>query len=331
MSTTVNENGYERFRRYSGPILPINPRDAAYPGSAELSIQKLNTMGATAIARCKPTNSVADAATFLGELYRDGLPSLAGSQTWRDKTITAKNAGNEFLNVEFGWLPLVNDVKKFAHAVTHANAVISQYERDAGNVVRRRYNFPVQRTVQTFDFGAPNTIAYYLPNDSVFESGQRGRVSLTVETVSRQWFSGAFTYAMPSGYDSRSKLERYASDADKLFGISLTPEVLWELTPWSWAVDWFSNTGDVISNVSDWATDGLVMLYGYMMDHSIVSHTYTLDKSGLVGSTVPVQPLTMVTETKQRVGANPFGFGLTWDGLSPLQKAIAAAVGITRL
>jgi hypothetical protein len=68
-----------------------------------------------------------------------------------------------------------------------------------------------------------------------------------------------------------------------------------------------------------------------MMDHSIVSHTYTLDKSGLVGSTVPVQPLTMVTETKQRVGANPFGFGLTWDGLSPLQKAIAAAVGITRL
>jgi len=35
-------------------------------------------------------------------------------------------------------------------------------------------------------------------------------------------------------------------------------------------------------------------------------------------------------ETKERVTASPFGFGLTWDGFTPYQMAILAALGVTR-
>jgi hypothetical protein len=119
--------------------------------------------------------------------------------------------------------------------------------------------------------------------------------------------------------------------AKKILGLSLTPDIVWNLTPWSWAVDWFSNTGDVISNLTDWATDGLVLRYGYVMEHTITSDTYTYSgNTGLIDGNVRVPPLTLVTETKIRRRANPFGFGITWDGLSPRQLAITAALGLTR-
>jgi len=329
MSVVANVNGVDRARNYTGPMFPRDPNNIPFPGSLQSVDSDLEKLGATAVARCKPTNSVADAATFLGELYQDGLPSLVGSSTWKDRTLTSRNAGDEFLNYEFGWLPLVNDVKKFAKAAVLANTVLAQYERDAGKVVRRRYNFPEQRTKEERTFGDGTTRAWTPISDSTFDASSPSKIQWTIETVRKTWFSGAFTYGLPSGYDSRNALDRFALMADKVFGANLTPDTLWELSPWSWAVDWFSNTGDVISNISSWSADGLVMTYGYMMEHTIHKHTYRMAQSGYFGNPT-VAPLTFVTETKVRKRANPFGFGVSWDGLSPVQTAIAAAIGLTR-
>jgi len=153
-----------------------------------------------------------------------------------------------------------------------------------------------------------------------------------VETFREQWFSGAFTYHLPTELDSRSALGNAAQEAEKLLGSPLSPETLWNLTPWSWAIDWFTNTGDYLHNLNAFATQGLVMRYGYMMEHTIVKHTYShIGSSGISGKPdMTVPPLVLVTETKKRVQANPFGFGLTWSGLSPFQLSIAAALGLNR-
>jgi hypothetical protein len=228
---------------------------------------------------------------------------------------------------------MVNDITSLATAVSHAQTVLSQYERDAGKVVRRRYNFPEQRTRKITSFGDDTQTAWAPAMGSQFLSGPRAAGQVTSETVTRRWFSGAFTYAMPSGYDSRSKLDKASLYADKVLGLKPTPETLWNLQPWSWAADWFANTGDVISNITSWANDGLALRYGYIMEHTISTDTYTRPKSGIAGSTggpVQAQPVTMVTETKVRRKASPFGFGLAWEGLSPTQLAIAAAIGVTR-
>jgi hypothetical protein len=116
----------------------------------------------------------------------------------------------------------------------------------------------------------------------------------------------------------------------EILGLDLTPSTLWNLAPWTWAVDWFSNAGDVISNMSDWQDDGLVLRYGYMMEHSRATYAYTFEgPTGLNGSLRP-QPVVYVSESKRRVKATPFGFGLTWGGLTPIQLAIAAALGISK-
>lgn len=320
--------GVWRESTYRGPALPVNPSTVGFPPDNVSSNSALDAWGAKAIANCKPTNSVADASTFLGELYREGIPHMVGSSTWKARNRVAHNAGHEYLNVVFGWQPLVHDISSFAKAVRHANTVLEQYERDSGGVVRRKYHFPEKTTteVTTVAVGAQP----YGPNSTDCFSPPYGDLIRVRETTQSRWFSGAFTYHLPLGYDSRNAMARYAARAEVLLGITPTPETLWNLAPWSWAVDWFSSTGDVISNLTSWATDGLVMRYGYMMEHTIVKDTYTLTRSGLSGgSNVP--PLTLVTETKIRRRANPFGFGLTWSGLSPRQLAIAAALGLSKI
>lgn len=317
---------------YKGPVLPFPP--SAYGPSStptHSSHDELDEYGATAVAQCKPTNSVADAATLLGELFHDGIPSLPGVQTWQGRADRAKSAGSEYLNTEFGWLPLVSDVRKLSSAVQNASNVLKQYERDAGKVVRRQYRFPMEIEKGSLELGRGYP---YGPVNPVWRSdtpsgGAMRR--LRQETERHRWFSGAFTYHLPHGYDSRDKMDKYALYADKVLGLNLDPNVLWELAPWSWAVDWFSNAGDVISNITDYVSDGLVMQYGYVMETTITKYIYSMDSLNLEGGgKAIVSDVTWTTTVKQRRKANPFGFGVNWEDLSLRQNAILAALGLSR-
>jgi len=311
---------------YSGVMLPCAP--TVFPPSGESVDSELTKLGATAIARCKPTNSVANLATSLGELFKDGLPHLISSQGWRTKAQISRQAGDEYLNAQFGWRPLISDIVSFGNGVILVDSAIRQLERDAGKVVRRGYYFPTKTSkVETVQQASAYPVG---PVNNPSNFSKFGDVIRTRETVQRQWFTGAFSYHMPVGLDSRTKLGRYALLADRL-GLKLTPDTLWNLAPWSWAVDWFSNTGDVISNLSDYAEFGLVLRYGYIMEHTIVTDTYSLEGGQLSDGTPFIcPPLALVTETKVRKQANPYGFGVSWDTLSSFQLSILSALGISR-
>lgn len=320
---------------YNGVVLPCYPYQTpgklSFPPASNSSNATLDSLGATAIARCAPGNPPANLATFLGELRNDGLPALVGSAIWKSNTKRIiESAGQDYLNASFGWAPMISDISSFANSISRSNSILHQYERDAGKVVRRSYQFPSQKTISETTFSTDQAIQLF-PATSAFQDSFSGNKVTRIREISRrQWFSGAFTYYLPSDYDSRNSIRGLASKAEHLLGTSLTPEVLWNLTPWSWAVDWFANTGDVIHNVQRFAGGGLVMRYGYMMEHTIVTDIYTYTGTPLQGAgAVMPSPLILVTETKVRRGANPFGFGLSWNGLSSFQASILAALGIT--
>lgn len=304
--------------------------DSLFPPTLESSDSALDAKGTTAISRCKPTKSIANLGQTLGEGLKDGLPAIVGSSLLKSKTKSLLGKGaSEFLGVSFGWLPLVSDVRKASQAIVDADNILMQYERDAGQVVRRSYYFPLEKTkteIEVYPNSYPLDFGSYL----VLRQGLNGKC-VRRRTVERKvWFSGAFTYYLPSDYDSRNKIKELRVKADLLLGTDLTPELLWNIGPWSWLADWVFNTGDVISNISDFLTGELVMRYGYVMETTKVSDTYTHFPSAPTGSVKSVTSLTFVTETKKRRPANPFGFGLSWSGLSPFQQAILAALGITR-
>jgi hypothetical protein len=302
-----------------------------FPPTLESSDSDLDKLGATAVDRCKPTHVPEQLGAALLDTLHDGLPAIVGAEFWKNRTKSLLNSGaSEYLNAQFGIVPLISDVRGTASQISNSDKLLSQYEKDAGQNVRRRYDFPPfksETTSYTGDTGIL-TAANFAYTGLAYPS----KVVLQRSVERSQWFSGCFTYHLPIGYDSRNALISLADKANILLATDLTPDVLWQAEPWSWAIDWFSNMGDVISNLSDYFTDGLVMRYGYMMETTIVTDTYYLEPWAPVFPGVPlVAPIVLVTITKKRRPANPFGFGLSWDGLSPFQLSIAAALGITHL
>jgi hypothetical protein len=317
------------------PIYAIDPSrpDIPFPSVSSNSFAALDKKGAVAVALCKPTNSVAQLSVALGELYREHLPNVPGMRSWQTKLKALSSVGDEFLNAAFGWMPLVNDVRSTANAVQHGQTVLTQFERDAGRVVRRGYSFPVEHSEETSLF-ATRVRPYYGPIQGTIPSTFVGNVDVyrTREITRTAWFSGAFSYHLPSGIGG--SFDRHALEAKKVFGVDLTPSTLWALTPWSWAIDWVSNTSDVISNLTDWVQYGLIMRYGYLMEHTVARDTYHAVQA-VPGRTNPgkvIEPLDVcfVYESKVRRRANPYGFGMTWDGLNPFQLSILAALGISK-
>jgi hypothetical protein len=315
-------------------VLPLDTHFMPFPPSARSSETDLQAYGTTAIARCSPTNNVANLAVALTELYHEGLPNLLGASLWESRVRKLRDvkaaSGDEYLNVQFGYKPLVGDILDTVKGVVKLSHRISQAERDSGKVVRRQYSFPP--VVQVSETTINDRTGVTLMSRTGFSSLEQppynqGKVVRHRVTTINRWFSGAFTYYLPPrGIGMLDKLDQ----ARKILGLDLNLDVIWNLTPWSWAVDWFSNTGDYLSNIDSWIQYGLVVRYGYIMEHSSVQDTYYFTgPTGLKSGNVFPQSVTLVTETKLRRRATPFGFGFT-GVLNNTQKTIVAALGLNR-
>jgi len=215
--------------------------------------------------------------------------------------------------------------------IRNAERIMAQYERDAGKVVRRRLQFPAERSVSYGNFLYPQ-VPFYGPRQSRLEApGLTHSVDFEVEVTKTRWFSGAYTYFLPEDWNLRKEKMSSADVLSNLFNTSLTPEALWDLTPWSWAIDWFANTGDVLRNISAFAGNALILHYGYMMQHTVATTTYfSRDKKPFLGTDQGVGVVKFVVETKQRRRASPYGFGISFESLNATQKAIMTALGLSK-
>lgn len=289
----------------------------------------LRASGTTAIARTTPTNAAFSLSQAVGELMQDGLPRVVGAEAWRDRTLKARHAGSEYLNYEFGWLPMVNDVRNLARVVKNHHSLMKSYYEGSGKNMHVGFEFPSSFT------------SYDLSDTSIYDAILRwsdrwffiGQQSGSVSRTNRTWFKGCFTYhATPPGMSNSfmDHIDRAASYADHLLGVRLTPETVWNLTPWSWAVDWFTNTGDIIHNISAFARDSLVLKYGYIMAHDRLLSNVVMSGGSNGQGTYVGGSLSQLRERKIRYAANPYlGFGTT-GSLSGAQKAILLALGLSR-
>jgi hypothetical protein len=339
---------------YKGPLVPLIP--TTYPTEhkkilPDISLATSSSMhnaGNTAISATLPTKSVSSLTTALAEFAKDGLSLPLGALThWgrflenplflKDKTRAFREVGSDYLNIQFGWIPFANDIAALLHAVIDSNSIIEQYKRDSGRIVRRSYTFPVTQT-DTFTRDG----RMYIRNEpnssnwgSLFADGTSGLANSTFSSTKniKTWFRGAYTYYIPEGVSAFDKIARYASYAEKLLGLRLTPERLWELAPWSWLVDWFANIQGSIrvsSELGSFSQDGLVLRYGYVMRTTQVTQVITLD--GVSTYAGGLKPVTVASGTilKERVAATPFGFGSNPTSWNDGRWAILGALAISK-
>lgn len=331
---------YDRFYGYTGRLYPqystqseldsvVRSMSEALPASLDVG---LDGWGTTAISRCAPSVPHASVFTTIGELYRDGLPSLPGMNALSKEKSFRDRAGSELLNNQFALKPFVSDLTDLYKALKETQKILSQYYRDSGRVVRRSYSPPAERTTTTTV--SSNNI--YPVGDAPLSSylvARPGVRTTTTTTITDRWFSGAFTYYAKGDEDLLGRVQTQIRRWEHQYGAIPTADDLWNLMPWSWAADWVTNMGDILSNIAMYQTDGLVMHYGYVMEHKRQVRTIVLDGC-LVKDGYTSKPLTTTQrigfDSKKRRKATPFGFGLNLNEFSSRQLAILAALGMTK-
>jgi hypothetical protein len=298
----------------------------------------LDSFAQQAYARVAPTSVVFDAGQFLGEL-REGLPRLA-SETLKSGLKFYKGLGSDYLNVEFGWKPFVNDIVNAGKALFGATSEL----RANGERVHRQYSQPLITQSASASYSRTLTIgignrgllstaaatAAGLPIQVTGTSGGTASATYQKTRSVKRWFEGEFSSFYPLGFDPSD----YFQKLNQLISIKLDPKTLWELAPWSWLVDWNLRIGDSIAANQMVANDLLVMHYGYAMEHTVytteVSWRRTAD--GTYVKLPASGRMFAATSTKRRIRANPYGFRT--GGMSSLtggQQAILGALGLTKL
>jgi hypothetical protein len=295
----------------------------------------------SAYNHARPGNPGVNMGQFIGEIGR--IPTLpfsgaregarrarergkTSAQYYKDKTRWYKDLGGEYLNASFGWLPFLSDLNGFLKATADMDRRLEQLARDNGKPVRRRISLPIQSFPKAGSytqstqhlFGYPPLHAFFYRNGGIGSS----RTTNTYHEKAQ--FTAKFRYWIPD-FEQSATRNRIRL---KLYGLDITPSLVWELTPWSWLIDWHTNVGDVISNMSGNAAENLVAEYAYFARTR--DYVRSIDEVvPLVGGDVHCSA-TFTLRKYVRYAASPFGFGISPADYSSKQVGILGALGLSR-
>lgn len=298
-------------------------RNAAFSAAPTPDISPITDLvmigwGTKGVNLAYPSKPALSIAQTIAELKREGLPSVPVSKLLKKGNHT--DIGGEFLNYQFGIAPLISDLKDIVNYDSALVDALEKLRRDTSGTYRRRAQVVSENEFTQLG----NSNLYPLSVGVALNSQLGGDGTLAVKVYERQtidvWFSGEFQFHMPEIFRRIPALDKAR---ERLFkaGLEPSPSLLWELTPWSWLVDWYTSVGDAFENLSRFNLDGAVMRYGYVMYRRTTTRTYTHPYWG---------SMEVTSVSFQRTRANPFGFGLSFSSLSDRQWAILAALGLSR-
>jgi hypothetical protein len=291
-------------------------RFPAIPPGLGIDRFQLWSLGPTAVSRSLPDVPAFSLFRFIGEL-REGLPKVPLKALAKERKF--RNTGGEYLNFQFGIAPTVSDLQKFTTLLMNPalRASIKHMLEDEHRVrkVIDKGTVSTTRSLTSTELAVPS---------SPYQTDVKG--TETRVTSYRIWSSISFAY------HQAALLDQLIAELDERlggFGIIPKPIDVWNLIPWTWLVDWFTNFNHVITNLSYLGRDGLRIRRGYLMG------TYSDVLTTRRTATYMGQPLESIGvrsyERKYRVHASPFGFGLTWKDFDPFQLSILGALGVSRM
>lgn len=273
--------------------------------------------GPTGYARAKPAQPSFSFGQSLVELK--DLPRML-----QQRLRSIKDIGSAYVGAEFGWRPLLQDFQNMLIAGSKVEERLQRLLKNNGKPVRGRA-FVTQVSETTLlqrDEGSVGIVYSTWPwyDPVVPKPTSAGYFSITKLYTRRVWFSGEFQYWLRD-LDTPGKMLQLKL---KLLGLEMTPKLLWDLTPWSWLVDWFSNVGDLIDNAVETIPERQVARYAYIMGDTRRYYTY----AGSDGK--HSAQATKVFVTKRRMPADRFGLAAA-SNLSLRQAFLLGMLGLQRI
>jgi hypothetical protein len=268
------------------------------------------------------------------EIWRQIASFKQRGSTKRAARMLPKGAGNQFLNIQFGWVPFLKDLQDTLSVYQNARQLKSQISRDNGRWIKRRR---VDKLIESRDVvytrtDIPGVQPTGNPGFDFYDTSSYLYTITKVETTN-VWYEGSWKYYRPE-FDWDSDMSKGPIAALQremaIYGADINPTLIWKVTPWSWLADWFTNAGDAVQRAQDWGTDSMVSKYMYLMHHK----TYGFELNSMF-RTSNGQGRNMTwyrtASTKRRQNAStPFSFGPAGGDLTPRRLAILAALGLSR-
>lgn len=299
--------------------------DSIFPDYS-MSRKALKEQGVKMMLSANPTQPAYRAADALAELFADqslmGIPLLDFlKRGW-------PGIAGEYLNLQFAILPTISDGKTIWSLSQKTEAIMQQYLRDADNNISRKRRIPtiVTATSTTYtNSQLADPLGHGFPGQL---QGGNGRLVVTTVNSRDIWFEGVYHELMKK---SASKFERTLKQWNAVYGFAPTLKSVWEATPFSWMVDYFTNAQEFIQGTFVAGGDGSLLVRGYVMCTTRVKTTYTWSGNLMVRGSLRPFTFTWITDEviKQRECARPYGLAWTSQPLTGKQMSILAALGIS--
>lgn len=211
----------------------------SFPAHLPIDLPAPNAGDITGIlARSNPSRPVVSPLTLLQDIAE--IPKQlkdVGKLISKPKTgLSAREIASSHLAIQFGWLPLIDDAKKVIHFGTYARKRAAEFKRLYESPSGQHSTIQLGTAMATADDGL-----YDISTDHSHYIRSRA----TRTTTARRW--GTTRWKPNSTPPVSGSDAFYLAQAQKVAS-GLSVEGLlsgaWDLIPWTWLVDWFSNVGD---------------------------------------------------------------------------------------
>jgi hypothetical protein len=209
--------------------------------AVSIDASQIGTAATKAASLTNPSRPEFALPTFIGELkdvpdmIRHAGRFLNGT-AWKhgnNGLSAAKEVASENLAIQFGWAPLVSDLAKMV-------SFTERYEKRVNELNRLYSGSGLKRRVRLGNYSGSHTSWVWAWSTH----GVYVHVPVKYEAVAENW---AVIKWRP---DSPARVIPRSDDFNrKLLGLTpgAIPSTVWELLPWSWLADYFTNLGDYIS------------------------------------------------------------------------------------
>jgi hypothetical protein len=299
-------------------------------------------------AATAPERATAHLLTTAVELLRGDIPSILKNYRralfdYQNKFRSLNYAGSEYLNIQFGWQPLIAEYVNAIKVLMGLDRMVYA----ESNRRKRMWDGPSTSAVtdvgeRTFNW-TPIPIGTgekFCATTGTPDLAHPCSYTMTTKSTVKEDYKFTARYSSLVKPNARSNgFVEKAEETLRQLGLIEDPSLVWELTPWSWLVDWAANIGNSLVNAHN-----LSPLSGrHSVDYAYFTTQLTEVREEEIkvfikrtsgwayNDSVVIRPKTYhSTVSRTRSRATPFGFGTQLGSISASQFAILVALGLAR-
>lgn len=332
------------------------------PGYAVPSKSELRTLGQRGYLRALPNRTQVELGTALAEIAVNPaqaltIPGSAIAKRWASQPTRSRKqvvsearrrhkrlrglskedaaaAASDYLAYIFGTAPNIQVMDSLAEQISKSRKIAEVVSRQGWRRMRRR------RALRSVTDSASITQhGNWLHQSTGNQWMLTGPLTKTTTVSQNVWWSGSFRMPTTDTDTWLDQCSDFFERLDLIAGLGVDIKMAWDLIPFSFVADWFSNTGSYIENREVIRDYNIVCEYGYVMCHTRTTHRgeavgyiqrypQTPTSQSYFGTTGASCSYTKLTEVKQRAACSSYGFETNFSALNPFQWSALTALGV---